>query len=55
MLVKQSFRVHQIIPHIAKKKKKAISFQSTEIDSLAFWWKQSERKLVWGKSRFYNK
>ena len=35
MLVKQAFRVHQISPHVAKKeRKKAISSQSPEIDSL---------------------
>ena len=52
MLVKQSFRVHQIILH---ERKKVISSQSPEIDSLTFWCQQSRRKLVLDKSRFYKK
>ena len=52
MLVKQSFRVHQVRTHVAKKEKKAISSQPPENDSLTFWCQQSRRKLVWGKSRF---
>ena len=55
MLVKQSFRVHHVSPHAAKKEKKmAISSQSPKIDSLTFWCQQSRRKLVRDKSRLYN-
>ena len=55
MLVKYSFRAHQISPLAAKKeKKKDTSSQSPEIDSLTFRSQQSIRKLVPGKSRLYN-
>ena len=53
MLVKQLFGVHQIIPHVARKK--VISSRTQEIDSLIFWCQQSRRKLFLGKPRFYNK
>ena len=55
MLVKQPFTVHQNSPHAAEKeKKKAVSSQSPDIDSLIFWFQQLRRKIVRDKSRLYN-
>ena len=48
MLVKQSFRVHQSIPHVAKKEKKAIFSQSPEIDSLNIFMSTIKKKTSSG-------
>ena len=55
MLVKQSVRELQISPHVAKKEKRLYLLYLQKLIVLHFDVNNQEKKIVRGKSRFYNK